>query len=472
MKRNLFRHKALLLTLEHYSFKMRKDPYRITQDTIKEPPTRFVDRLKFLGPGFILSASIVGSGELIATTILGAKAGFAAFWIIILSCLIKVAVQLQFGKHAILTGERMMVAFDKIPGVRWGKNSWAVWTVLGLTLLKIIQLGGMVGSTALVLRILFNGGSLPLWAILTGLSASILIYKNYYPLVEKGSLVMIVFFTVMTLGSLILLSNTPYAFTVSEVWNGMQFSLPPDLMLVAIGAFGITGVAADETIAYNYWCLEKGYAAYTGPKNNDHEDPERDARAIGWIKVMTLDAIVAMIIYTLVTAAFYLLGAAILFKRGEVPEGDSLIEKLALIYTESLGPEVKIAYLIGAFFVLYSSVFATLAAMTRLFSDGLGRIGVFEFDDLDKRKKMVAMLAFVFPALWVTMYFTINLPVLMILSGGIVGSVLLIIVCYAAIHFKYQRRLDPASSIVYNVFFWLSITSILFVASYGLYSLF
>ena len=79
---------------------MEKDPYHITLDTIKEPPTRFVDRLKFLGPGFILSASIVGSGELIATTILGAKAGFAAFWIIILSCVIKVAVQLQFGKQA------------------------------------------------------------------------------------------------------------------------------------------------------------------------------------------------------------------------------------------------------------------------------------------------------------------------------------------------------------------------------------
>ncbi len=451
---------------------MEKDPYHITLDTIKEPPTRFVDRLKFLGPGFILSASIVGSGELIATTILGAKAGFAAFWIIILSCVIKVAVQLQFGKHAILTGETMVMALDKIPGVRWGKNSWAVWTVLGLTSLKIIQLGGMVGSTALVLQMLFQWGNLPLWAIVVALTASILIYKNYYPLVEKGSLVMIAFFTVMTLGSLILLSKTSYAFTASEVWYGLKFNLPPDLILVAIGAFGITGVAADETIAYNYWCLEKGYAAYTGPYDPLKNDARRAIRAQGWIKVMTLDAIVAMIIYTLVTAAFYLLGAAILFKRGEVPEGNSLIEKLALIYTESLGPGVKVAYLVGAFFVLYSSVFATLAAMTRLYSDGIGRIGFYDFNDLAKRKKVVAVLAFVFPILWVIMYFTINLPVLMILSGGIVGSILLIIVGYAAIHFKYQRKLDPGSGMAYNVFFWLSIIAILFVALYGLYSLF
>ena len=81
---------------------MPADNYIITEKTIKEPPTSFWRRLQFLGPGFILSASIVGSGELIATTTLGAKAGFIAFWIIIASCLVKVAVQLEFGKHAIL----------------------------------------------------------------------------------------------------------------------------------------------------------------------------------------------------------------------------------------------------------------------------------------------------------------------------------------------------------------------------------
>ena len=61
---------------------MKKDPYVISEDTILEPPSTFIGKLKFLGPGFILSASIVGSGELIATTVLGAKAGFAALWII------------------------------------------------------------------------------------------------------------------------------------------------------------------------------------------------------------------------------------------------------------------------------------------------------------------------------------------------------------------------------------------------------
>src|SRR5688572_6000602 len=111
---------------------MLADTYVITETTIKEPPVAFLKKLKSLGPGFILSASIVGSGELIATTTLGARAGFIAFWIIIVSCLVKVAVQLEFGKRAILTGETAMQLFNKLPGKKIGKGKWSLWLIFTL----------------------------------------------------------------------------------------------------------------------------------------------------------------------------------------------------------------------------------------------------------------------------------------------------------------------------------------------------
>ncbi len=70
----------------------------------KEPPPGLLGSLRFLGPGIVLSAAIVGSGELIATTALGARAGFILLWAIILSCVMKVAVQIQYGRHTILYG--------------------------------------------------------------------------------------------------------------------------------------------------------------------------------------------------------------------------------------------------------------------------------------------------------------------------------------------------------------------------------
>ena len=448
---------------------MTTDKYIITERTIKEPPVSFAQQLKFLGPGFILSASIVGSGELIATTVLGAKAGFIAFWVIIVSCLIKVAVQLEFGKQAILTGESVMSLFNKLPGARFGKAGWAVWIVGILTTSKIVQLGGMIGGSAVVLKMLFDGFPVYQYVILLVIVTAPMIYGGYYKAIEKISLVMVVAFTMTTIIALIVLYYTPFSFSWKDVASGLQFRLPSEYVAVAFGAFGITGVASDEIIAYNYWCIEKGYAAYTGPRDNSDEWKNR---AKGWIRVMYLDAIVAMIIYTSVTAAFYLLGAAILHGKTIIPQGNGVIEAISLIYTQSLGEGAKLIYLIGAFFVLFSSVFATLAAWTRLFPDIFGQMGWIDFFDEFQRKKTVRWLSWIIPCIWALMYFFINLPVLMILSGGIVGSVLLFVVVFAAINFYKNRVRYLASGSLYSVAFAISVLSIVAVALYGLIQLF
>ncbi len=441
------------------------DHYVINEQTIKEPPTSLRGKLKMLGPGFILSASIVGSGELIATTTLGAAAGFTALWVIIVSCLVKVAVQLEFGKHTIVTGETAMQAFNKLPGPRWGKGRWTVWTILLLMLLKFVQLAGMIGSTAIVLTLLFPEIPLLFWIFATALAVSLLIFSGYYALVEKTSLVVVALFTLLTITAVGFLSYTSYSISWANIVEGLQFKLSPGIIAVAIGAFGITGVASDEIIAYNYWCLEKGYASCAGPRS---EDIVWKKRAREWINIMHLDAVAAMVIYTAVTAAFYLLGAAILHSRAVVPEGDALIETVALIYTESLGPGVRTIYLVGAFFVLFSSLFASLAAWTRLYSDIFGQLGWIDFFNSAQRKKVIATLAWTIPFIWAGVYLFIELPVIMILFGGIVGSVLLFIIVFAVIHFRYKRVQVFRPSLLYDVVLWISIVSILGVAVYGI----
>lgn len=449
---------------------LKENKYLISEQTVKEPPDSFLKKLAFLGPGFILSASIVGSGELIATTTLGAKAGFIAFWVIIVSCLVKVAVQLEFGRHTILTGQTAMSIFNNLPGPRLGRGSWTIWFLFSLLLLKLVQLGGMLGSTAIVLNLLFGRVPVSVWVIICSISVALLIFRGYYSVVEKTSLVMIAAFTILTLTSVFALNLTPYRFSWSDVASGLTFRLPGEIVMVAIGAFGITGVASDEIIAYNYWCIEKGYAAFTGPPSST---PAWRKRAQGWIGVMYLDATVAMIIYTLVTAAFYLLGAAILHNRGAVPQGNQLIETVALIYTESLGAGVRDMYLVGAFFVLYSSLFASLAAWTRMYSDLFGQLAWIDFSNVLQRARIIAILAWVFPTAWALTYLFIELPVVMILFGGAVGSVMLFLIVFAALHMKYTRVSEVrASGPLYNTAFWVSVVSIVLVGVYGVWQLF
>ena len=442
----------------------------MTQTSIKEPPQSFFSKLRFLGPGFILSASIVGSGELIATTILGAKGGFITFWVILVSCFVKVAIQLEFGKNAIITGKTLMFSFSKLPGPTFKKGNWAIWATFMLTLLKILQVGGMLGGSAIAIGMIFPQIPILIWAPILGIFLSFLIYKNYYSIIEKTSILMVAGFTLLTLASVLAISFTPFGFTFSDVLTGLRFELPPDLVFIAIGAFGITGVASDEIIAYTYWCLEKGYATYTGVNDGSEE---WQLRANGWIKIMQLDAIVAMVIYTVVTAAFYLLGASILHGQKEIPEGNELINSLALIYTQTLGSEARLAYLAGAFFVLYSSVFATLAYWSRLFPDIFGQLGWINSESLTDKKKWVAILAWLFPCLWVIAYLFVEMPTFMILSGGAVGSILLLIVVFAAINFRSQNKfLKIASGPVSEIMFWLSVASIASISIYGIFKLF
>ena len=116
------------------------NPYERTLERVIDPPTDLAGTLKRLGPGFVLSASIVGSGELIATTLFGARAGFTCLWLILFSCLVKVAVQIEFGRFAIYSGKTSMQALDELPGPRFGKarTGWAVWSWFVIQLLKTI----------------------------------------------------------------------------------------------------------------------------------------------------------------------------------------------------------------------------------------------------------------------------------------------------------------------------------------------
>ncbi|MGB3588010.1 MAG: Nramp family divalent metal transporter [Tunicatimonas sp.] len=448
------------------------NPYVLEPGAIREPPATFGGTLKNLGPGFILSAAIVGSGELIATTALGAQVGFITFWAIILSCLVKVTLQLEFGKHAIYSGETVMAAFNRLPGPRLKDTNWTLWVWLFIQIFKLLQVGGIVGGVALTLNIAFPAVSTTIWAFLAATLAALLIFQGYYQFIEKFAIVMIGLFTLLTFTSLFFLQYTSYALSWEEVLSGLQFQLPASAVVITLGAFGITGVGGDEIMYYNYWCIEKGYARFTGPRP-DGPRSEEDAgwlrRAKGWIRVMYWDALLSMVVYTVVTAVFYLLGAAILHESGNIPEGYQMVEALSRIYTETLGPEAKSIFLLGALVVLFSTLFAALACWTRIFSDCFGQMGWINFYNIEVRKRSIAVLAWVFPLVWTLLFLFIQLPVLMILIGGFVTSILLLIIVFAAYHFRYHRLPQAlAPTLAYDVAFWTSSLVIIFI---GLYSI-
>jgi hypothetical protein len=61
------------------------------------------------------------------------------------------------------------------------------------------------------------------------------------------------------------MTRQPQNFSWDLIKEGFEFKLPGRRTDDRNRVFGITGVGASELFMYPYWCLEKGYARFTGP---------------------------------------------------------------------------------------------------------------------------------------------------------------------------------------------------------------
>lgn len=545
--------------------------------TTLEPPTRLTQVVTWLGPGLIVAGSIVGSGELIATTKTGAEAGFSLLWLIILGCVIKVFVQVEFGRYTIISGRTALDGMNELPGPAlryraWGANyrvNWLIIYWLLMTLASLAQLGGIVGSVGQALQI-----SIPLtqqgreyntfaktqadlqvqetlaarsqqrgdvegaararhtianleanldekaarylalrrlvqtirtveaasldasvtqrvtaaqaemntikasiasqddkiWAGIVAAVTAVLLYVGRYQLIQNFSTILVAAFTLITIGNLCALQYSPdWAISGSEVLHGLSFSLPQSSiagatpLVTALATFGIIGVGASELVAYPYWCVEKGYARYTGKRD------ESDAwarRAAGWLRVLQWDAWGSMVVYTFATIAFYLLGAAILGRAGMNPAGSELIQTLSVMYEPVFGTIAPTLFLFGAFAVLYSTFFVANAGHARVDADGVRLFGIIP-PTSEALRRTVSVFSFAFPLFCFLVYAIIPQPAQLILLSGVMQAIMLPMMSAAALFYRYVR-IDPrlAPGKLWDVGLWLSSLGMLIAGGY------
>ncbi len=96
--------------------------------------------LMAIGPGIVVTGSVIGSGELINTPVQAAKFGFVLLWAVILSCVIKIFLQIELGRHALVHNRTPFEAFNTLPGVKWRGTSWIGITYLAGSILTALAL--------------------------------------------------------------------------------------------------------------------------------------------------------------------------------------------------------------------------------------------------------------------------------------------------------------------------------------------
>ncbi len=540
---------------------------------IQDPPQSILGILKQLGPGLIIAGSIVGSGELIATTAVGAEAGFTLMWLIIVGCVIKVFAQVEFGRYTLVHGRTTLDGLNEVPGPRFRVN-WILWYWLVMFLVSLAQLGGIVGGVGQAVTItapLTDGGSahnryqdlliekdvteslilraqkdfegqgaekisalktrlvelaaeikaveLPykstpryqaawseldsatqardelrnqdavlaadvkeavdtrhsqaksrerslrgppesndeiIWATIITLSSMVILVLGRYQLIQIFSTVLVAGFTFVTIGNLVHLQTLPeWRVGWDDLVHGVSFQLPETAggLSTALMAFGIIGVGATELIQYPYWCLEKGYARWVGPRD---DSDAWAARARGWLRVMRWDAWASMFVYTFATVAFYLLGAAVLKRAGLNPAGAQMVRTLAEMYVPVFGKAAHAIFLIGAFAVLYSTFFVANASHARVCADAM-RVFGFSKGNAQAHRFWLVIYCALLPLICLIVYAFVRAPKQLVLASGLMQAIMLPMLAIAALYFRYQRsdhRLRP--SLGWDLGLWIS----------------
>jgi manganese transport protein len=444
----------------------RRNPYEFQADEVIEPPRTLFTILRRIGPGLILSASIVGSGELIATTTLGAEVGYIALWIIVLSCLIKPAVQSELGRYVIATGQTGAEGLNLVPGPRLGGLNWVVWAWVIMTFLSFFQVGAMFAGVAWVMSQLVPGVPLAVWVLgLFGITLLILL-GGHYGRIEKLATIKVGLFTMLTFLCALIMMRRPESFSMQDLLDGFAFDLPKDGLVTAIAVFGITGVGASELFMYPYWCVEKGYARFAGKGDGGRE---WQARARGWIRVMNVDILASMVIYSVATAAFYMLGAGVLHPAGLVPKGMDMIPVLSNMYTQTLGPWALWLFYVGAIATLYGTIFAATAGNSRALADTAGLLGGFQRNDYPARLKFLNRFVWVALIVPVVLFFVFRSPVNMVKAGGVAQAAMLPILAIGALYLRHKRlphevRPNRLSTVV----LWIAAITMILAVGYAL----
>lgn len=436
------------------------DPYVRDSSKILEPPRGWRPSLRFLGPGMVTSAAVVGSGELITATALGAKVGFILLWIILLSTLVKVGVQIELARWSISTGKPSVTGYNDV-APRIAGRSWMSYLGLLNFSQGIIGQGGVLAAAAFafsaalpVLGAPLSAASLAFWIIVIVALTIAIHMTNRYETVERLCTILVILVTACVVALVVGVQFTEFSWTLMDVGEGLSFKLSAGAMGFALAVFGFTGIGADEITKYTYWCVEKGYAAWTGPDDGSEEWAQR---ARGWISVMKKDAWVSWGVYTLSTVAFYILGAAVLHPQGLQPEGTEVITTLSRTFTDTLGPWAEVFFLVGAGIALFKTVLANTPGFARQMSNTLAVFGAFDWTDPVSRNRWLRAFMIILPLVWGAFAYGMKAPLTMVLIAGVINAFWLMAIVIAVIYL-HRTQTDPRlrDGALFTVYFMVS----------------
>ena len=408
------------------------------EDTPAVPkPPRGLAVALVLGPGLIWAGEYIGSGEVILATRTGAVLGVAVLWVPAVAIFAKFWIGLAGAHYTVCTGEGMIDMMGRTPGPR----NWVLWPVfLGQVCSGAIATGALVTAASI-----FAAYFVPLPPFLLGWVITALViavtWGGKFDLLKKGMsvLVLLIIIGVFDVAratwpgwSAVLAGLFTFQMPEAPAWAQTPGQTPVTAWREVLPLLGWAAGGFASQVWYTYWVLGAGYGMAHGREYGRPLDPERlsaltadGARQLkAWRRIVTLDAVVALLLGTAVTAAFMIAGAGVLGPAHVAPQGPSVATELSTLFSERWGRIGAHLFMLAGLAAMLSTLLGQFAGWPRLLAD-CGRLlipGVARYSW--KAQFRSVLLVYAFTNL-VLVYTLGQKPVFLVKLGALLDGLLL-----------------------------------------------
>jgi Mn2+/Fe2+ NRAMP family transporter len=363
---------------------------------VTQPPR--LSFLKLAGPGLIVAATGIGSGDVVAATVGGARYGVALLWAIALGAFFKFVLSEGIARWQLATGLTALEGWAAhLPA--WVKYYFAAY----LLLWTVAVSAALTNATGLGISNLTGGAVAQSWgAVAHSLIGFVFVWVGGYAWFEK-----LMKFLVGVMGFSILICALLIVSDWTRIAEGLLVPrIPPASGTYVLSIIG--GIGGSITmLSYNYWMREEkisgaGYLSYV-----------RGDVAVAYL----FTAIFGMSIMVIANQAFFLAGVTITDAQA--------VPKMAEVLGALLGPFGVYAYSLGFWAAVFASLLGVWQSVPYLYADFYG---VMKQMPVEERRAVTQVtsrpyrLALLFITLVPLPFAFTGRPLVVIVTYTIVGS--------------------------------------------------
>ena len=354
--------------------------------------------LKLAGPGLVVAAAGIGSGDVIAASVGGARYGVLLLWAIAVGAFFKYVLNEGIARWQLATGKTALEGWaEYLP--RWVKVYFGVYLVLW----TVFVAAALTNATGLGISNLTGGRVPQSWGgVFHSLFGFAFVFLGGYGGFEKlvKTLVGIMGFCILVC-AVLTFQDAP------AVLRGTFLPIIPEgagLYVLSI----IGGIGGSVTIlSYNYWMREEKLA---GPGQ------------LGYVRG---DIAIAYLFTALFGMAIMMTANQAFFVPGVVITNAQAVPKMAEMLGSILGTFGRVSYSIGFWAAVFASLLGVWQSVPYLYADFYGIIRKLSPDERERVVKVTSTpyrLALAFVALSPIPFAFTGQPIQVIVAYTIVGS--------------------------------------------------